>query len=127
VDNDLAHSFDVCLLLRAYCEQLWLTTEVAPVVGELEPPCSVPDEQLGAAFAYLEVVSIDAARRARETEAAYAAMVDAPEHAGGRSFGAEARRYHEAVRALRRSLAGRVARLTRTVSPAPASHQPAAL
>lgn len=126
MDKDLAHSFDVCLLLRAYGEQLWLTTEVMPVVEELEPPCSVPDEQLGAAFAYLEVVSLDAVRRARQTEAAFAALQDGPP-AAGRSFRTEARRYHAAVRALRVSLAQRVARLTCSVAPAAAGRQPAAL
>src|SRR4029077_9320920 len=65
VDHDLAHPLDVCFLLRAHGEQLWLTAEVLPVLDELEPPCSVPDEQVGAAFAYLEMLSVDAARRAR--------------------------------------------------------------
>jgi len=120
------HSSDVCLLLRAHGEQWWLMTEVVPVLEQLEPPMSVPEEQIGAAFAYLEVLSIDAARRAHETDAAYAAMVASPE-AAGRSLRAEARRYHAAVRALRVSLSARIARLTRTFAPAPVERQAAAL
>jgi hypothetical protein len=119
VDHDLAHPLDVCFLLRAHGEQLWLTAEVLPVLDDLEPPCSVPDEQVGAAFAYLEMLSVDAARRARETDAAFAAMLAEPA-ADGPSFGAEAHRYHASVRALRSTLACRVARLVRTATPAAA-------
>jgi hypothetical protein len=126
VDIDSAYSFDVCLLLRAHGEQLWLTTEVMPVLEELEPPCSVPQEQLGAAFAYLEVLSLDAAQRARATDTAFAAMVASPETAG-RSFRVEAHRYHAAVRVLREALARRVVALTRSAARHPAEHQPAAL
>jgi hypothetical protein len=125
VKTDLAHPFDVCLLLRAHGEQWWLATEVVPVVEELEPPCELPEYLLGAAFAYLEVLSIDAARRACETDAAFAAMDASPE-AGARSLRAEAHRYHAAVRALRASLTARIARLTRAVASAPV-HQAAAL
>lgn len=110
--NDLAHPFDVCLLLRAHGEQWWLTTEVLPVLEQLETPCAVPEDQVGAAFAYLEVLSIDASRRARETDAAFAQLAgDAAEAAS--SLHAEAGRYHAAVRALRASLGVRVVRLTR--------------
>jgi hypothetical protein len=126
VTNDLAHPFDVCLLLRAHGEQWWLTTEVLPVVEELEPPCSLSDDQLGAAYAYLEVLCLDAARRARATDEAFAAMVAEPE-LGDRSLGAEARRYHAAVQTLRASLRGRTARLLRAVAIAPPQHQAAAL
>ena len=138
VNDDLAHPFDVCLLLRAHGEQWWLTTEVIPVLEELEPPCALSYEQLGAAYAYLEVLSIDAARRARETEDAFAALVASP-GAADSPLRREARCYHAAVRSERESLRRRVARLMRAATrggatgPAPPApgpspqHQAAAL
>ena len=92
---------DICLLLRAHAEQRWLTTEVLPVVRELEPRVTIPEEQLGAALAYLEVLWLDARRRAAETEAAVAALGTTR---GGHSTTwcrERARRYHAAVRRLR--------------------------
>jgi hypothetical protein len=69
---------DVRLLLRAHAEEVWLRRRVLPVVGELEDGTAVPEEQLGAALAYLEVIWLEALRRAAETDAAGAALVPDP-------------------------------------------------
>ncbi len=91
---------DICLMLRSHCEQLWLISQVVPVLRELERPDSIPGDELGAALAYLEVLWIDASRRAAETEAAFAALI-ASNGSGDRVLNAEARRYHAAVSAQR--------------------------
>jgi hypothetical protein len=101
---------DVCLLLRAHAEESWLHHEVMPVLRELQHRESLPEEQLGAALAYLEVLWIDASMRAAETEAAHADL-NAIDAAGERALSAMARGYHAAVRALRSALARRVAQL----------------
>ena len=72
--SSLSQPSDICLLLRAYAEQRWLTSELLPVIRELESPDQIPEEQLGAALAYLEVLWVDARRRAAETEAALEAL-----------------------------------------------------
>ena len=59
---------DICLLLRAHAEQRWLCHEVLPVLRQLERGDSLPEEQLGAALAYLEVLWIEASQRAAETD-----------------------------------------------------------
>ena len=100
---------DICLLLRVHAEEQWLTHQVLPVLRELEPPCSIPEEQLGAALAYLEVLWIEACARARETESARVEL-DAL-GSGDRALYEKARRYHAAVRRLRDSIERRVARL----------------
>jgi hypothetical protein len=108
---------DVCLLLRAHAEQRWLSREVAPVLRELEQRDALPEEQLGAALAYLEVIWIEAARRAAETDATYAELdaactaLDAPVTAEDHTLPSRARRYHVAVRTLREVIARRVAQL----------------
>jgi hypothetical protein len=99
---------DVCLLLRAHAEQSWLNHEVLPVLRELEQDDSLPQEQLGAAHAYLEVLWIEASQRAAETEAAHADL-DAIDASGVRALSGKARGYHAAVRALRSHLAQQVA------------------
>src|SRR5271167_2635878 len=63
---------DVCLLLRAHAEQGWLSHELVPVLRQLEHRDALPEEQLGAALAYLEALWAEAAQRAADTEAAYA-------------------------------------------------------
>jgi len=107
---------DICLLLRAHAEQRWLMSELLPVVRELESPGQVPDEELGAALAYLEVMWVDARRRAAETEAAERAL---RRTGGERSHvvSERARRYNAAVRRLRDSTDARVRRITHTGSP----------
>jgi len=113
---------DICLLLRAHAEQRWLTEQLLPLLREFEPPRSIPEEQLGAALAYLEVVWIDAATRARETESAFSKLAlpgtEPPPRCAHPSFEAEALRYHASVRALRLRLTKRVALITA----APAAH-----
>ena len=115
---------DVHLLLRAHAYQRWLSRELMPFVRELEQPHSLPDEQLGVALAYLEVLWIEASRRAAETEAASAQLdaasaqldaasseMDATARHSGRALCGMIRRYHEAVRALHNRLASHVAEL----------------
>jgi len=65
-----AHPPDICLILRADGEQRWLISEVVPIVRQLEQPGLIPDDQVGAALAYLEVLWLDACQRAAETDAA---------------------------------------------------------
>jgi hypothetical protein len=124
-DSDLSHSSstsssdssppsDVCLLLRAHAEQRWLSHEVVPVLRELQHRDSLPEQQLGAALAYLEVIWIEAARRAAETDATFAeldATVSAEERSCDRALPGKARRYHTAVRTLREIVARHVAQL----------------
>jgi hypothetical protein len=102
----LPPSADVSLLLRAHSEQRWLSHEVIPVLREIETPGHLPEEQLPAAAAYLEVIWAESLARARETDAALCqleqlALVCEP-------LPARARRYHAAVSALRRAVARRV-------------------
>ncbi len=101
---------DVCLLLRAHAEHSWLNHEVMPVVLELEQRDSLPQEQLGAAMAYLEVLWIEASQRAAETEAAHAEL-DAIDARAERALSGKARGYHAAVQSFRSHLAARVAGL----------------
>jgi hypothetical protein len=125
-DSDLPPPSDVCLLLRAHAEQRWLSLEVGPVLRHLQQPDSLPEEQLGAALAYLEVLWIESSLRAAETEAAYA-QLEASEHAGltgapfaqpdpalaagGSTLPGKARRYHAAVRTFRDVLGRQAAAL----------------
>jgi hypothetical protein len=127
-DSDLSPPSDVCLLLRAHAEQRWLSLELNPVLRQLQQPDCLPEEQLGAALAYLEVLWIEAAQRAAETDAAYAAL-EACERAtetdadavcalressledGGWTLPSKARRYHAAVRTLRDVLGRHVTEL----------------
>jgi hypothetical protein len=97
---------DICLLLRAHGEQHWLIYEVVPVVRSLEQG-EISEDESGAALAYLEALSIEARRRAGETDAAYAEL-EAPRGGGDVSLYEKARRYHAAVRRLRQALAHRI-------------------
>jgi hypothetical protein len=115
--SDSSPACDVHLLLRAHAYQHWLSREVVPALRELEQPHSLPKEQLGVALAYLEVLWIEASRRAAETAAASAELDAASskmdttsDHSGGALCGM-IRRYHEAVRALHDCLARHVAEL----------------
>ncbi len=101
------HPPDVTLLLRAHSEQRWLSREVIPVVRQLETGERLPEEQLPAARAYLEVVWVEALGLAREADAALRRL-DAlgPIH---QPLPAKARRYHASVKALRAAVARRVA------------------
>jgi len=97
---------DICLLLRAHGEQRWLTSELLPVLREIETPGSIPEDQLGAALAYLELLWLDAGRRARETDACAQLHQEGVEH--DQVLYEKARRYHAAVRRLRAAIAQRV-------------------
>jgi hypothetical protein len=97
---------DIRLLLRADAEQCWLYREVIPVLRHLETCELLPEEEVGAALAYLEAMWDEAMLRAQETDAAHAHLSAAeqePEMLSG-----HAGRYHAAVRALRGIVAERV-------------------
>jgi hypothetical protein len=98
---------DVCLLLRTHAEQLWLSRETIPVLYQLQTPGGLPEEQLGAALAYLEASWLEALRLAQETEAAYAEL-EAAVPRSDLPLPLQARRYHAAVRRLREAVAERI-------------------
>src|SRR2546423_1828532 len=74
IDRPVSPTSDISLLLRAHAEQRWLSHEVLPVLRQLEQRDCLPEEQLGAALAYLEVLWIEASQRAAETDAAYSEL-----------------------------------------------------
>ena len=118
---------DICLMLRSHAEEQWLNRQVLPVVRQLEQPESIPDDQRGAALAYLELLWIDACLRAAETEAARRELGRARRQArADPPFQTEARQLHAVVRRLRQRVSRRVARL---ISPpwTPRAHQHAVL
>jgi hypothetical protein len=102
---------DIGLILRAHGEQLWLTAEVVPIVRQLEQRDAIPEDQVGAALAYLEVLWIDASARATDTDAARRALERASSECD-RVLCENACRYHAAVRRLRAAVGRRVAALT---------------
>ncbi|HTD58004.1 MAG TPA: hypothetical protein VK672_03840 [Solirubrobacteraceae bacterium] len=104
---------DVCLLLRAYAEQRWLSREIVPVLRQLQSPDALPEEQLGAALAYLEVTWLEASRLGAETDAALADL-EAARLAAEEALPSKARRYHAAVRFLREAVGRHVSRLLAT-------------
>jgi hypothetical protein len=126
-NQETAPPSDVCLLLRAHAEQRWLSMEVGPVLRQLRQRDSLPEEQLGAALAYLEVLWIEASQRAAETDAAYAEFEaseraartnaarakpeDASRDGGGWTLPSKARRYRVAVLTLRDVFGRQVAAL----------------
>ena len=76
---------------------------------ELEQHDAIPEDQLGAALAYLEVLWLDACKRAAETDAARE-QLERANALGDLVLYEKARRYHAAVRRLRsrrRSARGR--------------------
>jgi hypothetical protein len=120
IDHPLtSHPPDISLILRAHGEQLWLSTEVVPIVLQLEHGDVVSEDHLGAALAYLEVLWIDGCRRAAETDAARTAL-DSAGAEGDLVLYEKARRYHTAVRRLRTAVGRRVAALTGLGSDSPA-------
>ncbi len=104
-----SHPPDVPLLLRAHAEQHWLSSEVIPVVRQIETRARLPEEQLPAAVAYLEVIWVEAMSRARETEAARCHLDELG--LPGQPLPIRARRCHARVRTLREAVARRVAPL----------------
>jgi hypothetical protein len=97
---------DIGLLLRADAEQSWLHREVLPVLRHLEAPEQLPEEEVGAALAYLEAMWNEATARALETEEAYSCLCAHSER--GETLAGPAGRYHAAVKALRGIVAKRV-------------------
>jgi hypothetical protein len=108
--TDSSYPSDICLMLRAHGEHRWLSSKVLPVLRQLTPPQTIPDDELGAALAYLEVLWIDATRHAAETEAAFKELMRT-DPAGERPMNAQARRYHASARALRGVVGRQVCRL----------------
>jgi hypothetical protein len=102
------HPTDICVLLRAYAEQRWLSRKVVPLLSELERTGSADEPQLGAALAYLEVLWLDARRRAAETDASFAALLTSDLDGSDEDLHLKAQRYHAAVRGLRRATEVRV-------------------
>lgn len=100
---------DICLLLRAHGEQRWLISEVIPVLRQLEQHETIPDDQVGAAMAYLEVLWLDAVRRAGDSDAARRELDR--QGTGDPVLYDKARRYHAAVRRLRDAVEHRVSAL----------------
>jgi hypothetical protein len=102
---------EVSLLLRAHAEQRWLSREVVPVVRQLETRDGLPEEQVGAALAYLEVVWGEASRRAGDTDGACTQLDLLAPIATDCALATRARRYRAAVVALRDAALRRVAPL----------------
>ena len=102
---------DVSLLLRAHAERRWLSREVIPVIRQIETCEGLPDEQLPAALAYLEVIWIEALGRARETDAERRRLDQRERDLSEQPLLTRAHRYHAVVRDLRQAVARRVARL----------------
>jgi hypothetical protein len=100
---------DVSLMLRAHAEQRWLSREVIPVLRQIETRELLPEEQIAAALAYLEVIWVEAQGLAEEADASSCELEDP--RASDPSLCARARRYHAVVRDLRAAVARRVAPL----------------
>jgi hypothetical protein len=97
---------DIRLLLRADAEQCWLHREVIPVLRQVETHEQLPDEEVGAALAYLEAMWNEATLRAQETDAAHTHLRSRRgEH---EALSDPASRYHAAVRVLRGIVAERI-------------------
>jgi hypothetical protein len=113
---------DVALLLRAHAEQRWLSREVIPVLRQIETRERLPEEQLPAALAYLEMIWSEARRRARATDATCGELVGVAPASAAEPDGCEdpaydealcakAHSYHAAVLTLRHAVRRRVAPL----------------
>ncbi len=142
--SDNSFPSDICLMLRAHGEQFWLTSQVLPVLERIEDRDASGDGDDGPALAFLEMLWVDARRRAAETDAAFKDMLCSPlsgapgdsfvqvprDAAGvygttGWRFQADAQRYHAAVCELRSELRRRVERLL--AAPGDHAHERAAL
>lgn len=97
---------DIRLLLRADAEQCWLHREVIPVLRDIESDGERPEDEVGAALAYLEAMWNEATLRARETDAAHRHLHSREQQSA--ALRGLAGRYHEAVRVLRAIVAERV-------------------
>jgi hypothetical protein len=94
-------------MLRAHAEQRWLSREVVPVVRQLQHPEELPEGQLDAALAYLEVTWLEARRLAAETDAAFADL-NAASPRSEEGMPTKARKYHATVHTLREAVARNV-------------------
>jgi hypothetical protein len=116
-DTD-SHPPDICLLLRIHAEQRWLISEIVPLLRQLEAPGGVNEEEAGPAMAYLEVIWLEAARRAADTDTAFVEL-DPDDGSCSRTLYEKACRYHAAVRRLRGTIDRRVRELTSPVEGSP--------
>lgn len=119
-----AHPPDICLLLRVDGERNWLIGKVVPLLRQLEQPGGMPAPEVGAALSYLEVLWLEAGLRAAETDAA-AALLDPHDPSCSPVLSERARRYHTAVRRLRRVVDMRVKALTCRAGEQAVDRQPA--
>lgn len=117
--SDITTHPDICLLLRIHAEQRWLISEVVPLLRQLELPDGVGEDEAGPAMAYLEVVWLEAGRRASETDTAFVEL-DPDQEDCSTVLYEKALRYHSAVRRLRQAIDRRVRDITRPVETAPA-------
>lgn len=104
---------DVAVMLRAHAELHCLTHEVIPVLRQLQAPGALPDEQRGAAIAYLEMAWLAAGRHAAETDTARRQLAGLAAAENGHiaeddELWGHACRYYEAVSELRDVVARRV-------------------
>jgi hypothetical protein len=113
---------DVCLLLRAHAEQRWLSREVIPVLRQVEERDDLPEEQYGAALAYLEVIWMEAQQRAQETDGAREKLKRSA--SDDSVLPQKAFRYHAAVRDLRSVVSRRVGAMLTDAANLP-KHAPA--
>ncbi|HTA15045.1 MAG TPA: hypothetical protein VK781_09335 [Solirubrobacteraceae bacterium] len=111
---------DIRLLLRADAEQFWLHREVIPVLRQVEEPEELPEEEVGAALAYLEAMWGEATVRAKETDAAHSRLYSREGELD--TLAGPANRYHTAVRELRGIVAERVSPFVDDPSLAPDQH-----
>ncbi|HEV7943606.1 MAG TPA: hypothetical protein VGP17_12490 [Solirubrobacteraceae bacterium] len=107
---------DVDLMLRAHAETRCLSREVIPVLRQIETGNGLPQEQYGAAMAYLEVTWLAARRCAQESDAAHRQLCALPsDETGTRADRDElhggACRYYESVKDLRGVVQRRVSML----------------
>jgi hypothetical protein len=104
---------DVCLMLRADTEMRCLSREVIPVLRQVETGERLPGDQVDAALAYLEVMWLEAQRRAAATDDAYEELTSSIglEDCEQDEVYGNACRYRTAVVTLRSVVAKRIAPL----------------
>jgi hypothetical protein len=117
LDSD-PHPPDICLLLRIHAEQRWLISEIVPLLRQLEAPDGVDEDEAGPAMAYLEVIWLEAGRRAADTDTAFIELDPDDGHCSPVLY-EKACRYHAAVRRLRGTIDRRVRELTSPVEGSP--------
>lgn len=98
-------------MLRAHGEQRWLVSKVIPSLRQLEEHGAIEPDEIAPALAYLEVLWLEAGRRATETDAA-ADKLRPPGGAQPAVLEEKAERYAAAVQRLRHAVDKRVRTLT---------------